>query len=60
MRDRGAGNDFSMKLMEHLLQYQQDMNNIGADMNFLRAKLEALEARVDGLLADEQLENGQP
>ena len=56
MRDRG-GEDFAIKLMEHMLQYQQDMNAIGQDMQFLRAKLEELEARVNGLPSNEQLEN---
>ena len=59
MKDRSAGSDFSIKLMEHLLQYQQDMHAIGQDMNFLRAKLEELEARVNGLSSDEQLEDRQ-
>ena len=58
MRERG-GDDVALKLMEHMLQYQQDMNAIGQDMQFLRAKLEELEARVDGLPSNEQLEDGQ-
>ena len=55
MRERGGGDDFAIKLMEHLLEYQQDMNAIGQDMQFLRAKLEELEVRVNGLPSDEQL-----
>ena len=58
LRDRG-GDDFALKLMEHMLQYQQDMNAIGQDMQFLRAKLEELEARVNGVPSNEQLEDGQ-
>ena len=58
-RQRGGGDDFAIKLMEHLLQYQTDMTAIGQDMNFLRAKIEELEAKVNGLSADEQLEDGQ-
>ena len=54
MRDRG-GDDFALKLMEHMLQYQQDMNAIGQDMQFLRAKLEELEEKVNGLSSNEQL-----
>jgi len=56
MRERG-GDDFALKLMEHMMQYQQDINAIGQDMQFLRAKLEELEARVNGLPSNEQLEN---
>ena len=54
MRDRG-NDDFALKLMEHMLQYQQDMNAIGQDMQFLRAKLEELEEKVNGLSSNEQL-----
>jgi len=54
MKGRG-GEDFAIKLMEHLIQYQADMSAIGQDMQFLRAKLEQLEARVNGLPSDEQL-----
>ena len=58
MRDRG-NDDFALKLMEHMLQYQQDMNAIGQDMQFLRAKLEELEEKVRGLSSDVELEDGQ-
>ena len=56
MRDRG-GEDFAIKLMEHMLQYQQDMNAIGQDMQFLRAKLEELAVKVNELSTTQQLEN---
>ena len=61
-RERSSGDSFQTytKLMEHLLQYETDMRAIGQDMSFLRAKLEELQAKVDGIPSDEQLEDGQP
>ena len=58
-RGNSDSTDLHMKLMEHLVQYQKDMNAIGQDMHFLKAKLEELWDKVDGLPSDEQLEDGQ-